>query len=132
MPSDVRHVPQFDTSWLRRHHRQNAVTWSVLALMLALMLGISFAVPPEEIESGKIWLSPTCPSKRFFGRECPSCGMTRAFAAMSRGRLAEAFGYNRGGPVVYALAWLGLGWGLFNVGRSLREANRALRRSESP
>ena len=92
------------------------------------MLGTSFAVGPDDIESGAVWLSPTCPSKRFFNRECPTCGMTRAFSCLSHGQWSRALKYNRGSPVVYALAWVGVAWGAMNVARSLREARRVDRR----
>ncbi|MBL9022159.1 MAG: DUF2752 domain-containing protein [Myxococcales bacterium] len=70
------------------------------------VLFISFAVTPEDIESGRVVLSPTCHFKLVFGRECWTCGMTRAFTALSHGRLTDALAYNRGAPLLYGLAWL--------------------------
>jgi hypothetical protein len=80
---------------------------AAVLLVLALVLAVSFVVTPEDIESGRVVLSPTCHFKAIFGRECLTCGLTRAFAALSHGRLDDAWRYNRGAPVLYALLWLG-------------------------
>lgn len=129
MPTDSQLPPMQDATWLRRHHRQNALTWGVLSTVLAFMLIVSFVVSPEDIDSGKVWLTPTCPSKRFFNVECPTCGMTRAFSALSRGHFRDAMAYNRGSPLFYLLTWVGVVWGAFNGIMSLREARRVERRS---
>ncbi len=118
-----------DVAWLSRNLRQNALTWGVLAAVLAFMLVVSFLVSPDDIDSGKVWLTPTCPSKRFFNVECPTCGMTRAFSALSRGHFRDAMEYNRGAPLFYLLTWVGVVWGTVNGIRSLREARRVERRS---
>jgi hypothetical protein len=78
------------------------------AILLAVfaVLAVSFAVSPEDIESGRVVLSPSCHFKLVFGRECWTCGMTRAFTALSHGRLTDALAYNRGAPLFYGLAWL--------------------------
>ncbi|HEU4539014.1 MAG TPA: DUF2752 domain-containing protein, partial [Polyangiaceae bacterium] len=75
--------------------------------MFALALVVSFAVTPEDIEAGRVVLSPACHFKATFGRECPTCGLTRAFCALSHGRLDDARRYNRASPPLYALWWAG-------------------------
>ena len=124
--------PASDAAFWRRHHRQNAFAWGILVVALAFMIGTSFAVHPDEIDSGAVWLSPTCPSKRFFGVECPTCGMTRGFSSLSHGLWRRAMEYNRGSPLFYALAWVGVVWGTINAARSLREARRIGRRRMNP
>lgn len=135
-PSPPRAAPQTDPSseqvFWRRHHRQNALAWAVLVAALVFMLGTSFLVHPDDIDSGAVWLSPTCPSKRLFEMECPTCGMTRGFSSLSHGLWGRAMEYNRGSPLFYALAWVGVVWGTINVARSLREAKRAGRRRTDP
>ena len=69
-------------------------------------LAVSFAVTPEDIESGRVQLSPPCPYKASHGRECASCGLTRGFSAMSHGRIADARRYNAGAPWLYLGFWL--------------------------
>ena len=44
-----------------------------------------------------------CPVKRFFGVPCPTCGSTRAFLALARGSVAEAFEIQ---PFVVAASFL--------------------------
>src|SRR5688572_26349622 len=64
-------------------------------LVIGLVLGVSFVVTPEDVEAGRVVLSPTCHFKAIFGRECLTCGLTRAFTALSHGRLDDAWRYNR-------------------------------------
>ncbi len=116
------------SQWLARYHRTNAMTWGGLVVTLAVTLAISFGVTPEDIQSGRVWLSPSCLSVQIFNHECPTCGMTRGFAALSHGRFYEALGYNRASPIVYALAWLGLGWAAHKGVCSLRRAREAARK----
>src|ERR1700760_3186466 len=78
-----------------RHMR--AVTTSVRAACFAFLLAffgtpiaISFYVRPGQIERGEVHLSPQCFLLRYTGHECPTCGMTRAFIAISHGDLATA------------------------------------------
>ncbi len=42
-----------------------------------------------------------CMSKHLLGVNCALCGMTHSFCAMGHGRLAEAFGYHRLGPLLF-------------------------------
>jgi hypothetical protein len=77
------------------------------ARVLGSALAISFVVTPEDIESGRIILSPTCPTKRYLGFECLTCGMTRAFTALGHGRFGDALSYNKLSPVAWALVWIG-------------------------
>lgn len=83
------------------------VASATLLPMLLLALVVSFSVTPEDIETGRVVLSPTCHFKATFGRECPTCGLTRAFCALSHGRLGDAQRYNRAAPALYALWWAG-------------------------
>ena len=113
-----------DVDAARKAAKQSATSWLVLIAGLLMMLVVSFVVEPKDIESGRVMLSPTCPSKALFGWECPTCGMTRGFAAMSRGLVGEALRYNRASPLMYALAWLGLAWGAVGLVRSVRAMGR--------
>jgi hypothetical protein len=46
---------------------------------------------------------PLCPSVILFHRQCPGCGLTRSFAAIGRGALAEASALNPLGPVLFGV-----------------------------
>lgn len=43
------------------------------------------------------------------GLPCPSCGMTRAFLALSHGRFREALDLHLASPGIYLAAWIVLG-----------------------
>ena len=53
----------------------------------------------------------TCPMLHLTGLPCPLCGMTRAFAALSTGRLGQAVSFNFAAPVLFVamLVWGALG-----------------------
>ncbi len=81
------------------------ILYSVLFFPLAGALFVSFLVTPEQIESGQVQLTPTCQMKMIFDRPCPTCGLSRAFSAVSHGRFSDAMQYNRASLFFYA-AWL--------------------------
>ncbi len=92
-----------------------AILLGLIALLITgtgSVIAVSLAVSPESIESGQVQLTEPCPAL-VSGEPCWSCGMTRSFTAMSRGRFATAYAYNHGGPWLYALnllALLSLSW----------------------
>lgn len=79
-----------------------ALRWVLLTftLLVALSLAGSFFSYERVVAEGHPWL----PSFHCAG--CPLCGMTRAFCALSSGRLGEALSWNRGAPALYAAFWL--------------------------
>lgn len=79
---------------------------SFVFLVPAVPLAISIVVSPEAIERGDVQLSPPCPTLLATGEECPTCGMTRGFTAMSRLRVGDAIAYNAGAPWLYLLCWI--------------------------
>ncbi len=93
--------------WLSARDRAETLGIGFLAafvfVLAAAPLFVSFLVSPEEIESGQVTLSEPCPHLATTGEPCRSCGMTRAFSAMSRGRVSAARDYNAAGPWLYAL-----------------------------
>jgi hypothetical protein len=42
-----------------------------------------------------------CPSRSIFNVECPGCGLTRSFAALTQGKVALAFQIHHVGPLLY-------------------------------
>ncbi|HNS98895.1 MAG TPA: DUF2752 domain-containing protein [Polyangiaceae bacterium] len=109
---------------MQRRQRHQAMVWGLLVLGLGGMLGVSFLVSPDDIDEGRVALTPACPTKQWFGMPCPTCGMSRAFASLSRGQWGEAMRYNRASPIVYVLTWTGLVWGSMNSLMSLHKARR--------
>jgi uncharacterized protein DUF2752 len=103
-----------------------AVVCVSLPLVGALL--VSFLVTPDDIESGRVVLSPPCTMRALFGRPCPSCGLTRGFAALSHGDIARATGYNPATVPLYILFWLGAILGVILILRRLTSGPAALKR----
>ncbi len=72
------------------------ITLAVLALLSAPVLG---AIPRQRLAA-----QPLCWSVIFFHRECAGCGLTRSFAAIGRGSVAEANHLNPLGPILFVWA----------------------------
>jgi len=62
-----------------------------ILFLYLLIPAILFVIPPESLES----LPQICLYRNIFGRECPGCGMTRAFLYVLHLRFADAFTRNR-------------------------------------
>jgi len=78
--------------------RSNTLIFFGLAAVL-----VTAAVMPDP-EHGPV----LCAFRAITSVPCPSCGMTRAFHALSHGDLRAATAFNLASPLVYAAAWLGL------------------------
>ncbi|MBX3270420.1 MAG: DUF2752 domain-containing protein [Sandaracinaceae bacterium] len=94
------------SAWFARRDGAELFGVALAAAFVLLVAGapvaISVAVSPEAIERGEVQLTPPCPV-RASGAACPTCGLTRGFAAMSRLRIGEAHAYHGAAP------WLWLG-----------------------
>jgi hypothetical protein len=100
-------------------------SWLVLALAMSFVLVTATLLTPRALEEGRAWFVPTCPTKALLGRDCPTCGMTRAFAALAHGRLTDALGYNRGSPFAFAFIAASGAAGWWQSLRTLRALRRA-------
>ena len=60
---------------------------------------------------------PPCSFRALFGRRCPSCGATTAWAWLVRGRLAEALKAHVTATVIGLLAATAAGWLLLSAVR---------------
>jgi hypothetical protein len=105
------------------------IAFGLAAAMAWGALAVSFLVTPEEIDSGRVVLSPPCTFKQMLGAECPSCGLSRSFAALSHGKWSDSLGYNRAGPVIYAAFWLGGAAALWAAARAAADLRRATTRA---
>lgn len=65
----------------------------LVSLVAITVLSFSFIWTPETLPKVDI-----CFSRHALGVSCPTCGMTRAFCAMSHGRFAQATAFN---PLVW-------------------------------
>ena len=48
-------------------------------------------------------LPELCTSRRFFGIDCPGCGLTRCFIALMHGDLRSAWSFNPAGILLFAI-----------------------------
>jgi len=72
-------------------------------LLLSAVFLISVFYNPPDVPHFSI-----CIFKNVTGLDCPGCGLTRSFCALSKGNLAKAFYFNKLGPflyVVFVFAW---------------------------
>ena len=102
----------------------------ILGLALIAVLG-SFLLEPSgngglrvtvPIWGSRVPLPDTCLSRTVLGISCPGCGLTRSFAATSRGEIQTALWFNPCGPMLFILCCLQIPYRImvyFNVGRSL-------------
>ncbi|MBM4017868.1 MAG: DUF2752 domain-containing protein [Planctomycetes bacterium] len=81
----------------------HAVTAALAAAVIAAsFLGVDrWRVPGLESIGGEG--TSICMLKRMTGLPCPTCGLTRSFCDISRGRWGEAVGHHPLGPALYAL-----------------------------
>jgi len=56
-----------------------------------------------------------CVSKHLLGIRCALCGMTHSFCAMGHGRLAEAFGCHRLGPLLFCFILFQIPYRIFAI-----------------
>ena len=98
------------------------------AVFLASFLGADRWRPWPGAEGGREG-NTLCVLRHLTGLPCLTCGMTRSFCAISRGRFVEAFEHHPLGPVVYvalAAAMFRSGWIAATGRRRLERVARML------
>lgn len=108
-----------------RYASPRAMEWCYHTAVLAssiLTIVASFLMVLDD--GGKVYLpgaelplAQACYSKLFFGVDCPGCGLTRSFLAISSGNLVDAIRFNAAGLVVYSFVVLQLVWQPFQMAR---------------
>jgi hypothetical protein len=75
-----------------------------------IIVCISFVFTPSDLENknGMAKIIPQCMFKKLTGLPCPTCGMSRAFCSVSRGRVDDAIHYNLFVIIVYPLVIAGI------------------------
>ncbi len=75
------------------------IVWTMITFILMLILLLPFAASKQTV----LAISPTCVSIIKNHRECPMCGMTRSFIAISNGHFSRANQFNRGSIILYGI-----------------------------
>ena len=83
--------------------RTSHVSYLVILLLFLLVPFLVSLKPvsPRPLSLLGIPLPPGCPSRQLFNVECPGCGMTRSFVALTHGQWKLAWDYHRIGIVLY-------------------------------
>jgi hypothetical protein len=115
-------------------HRERDAALRMLAFGIAFValagsLVASFCITPEAIESGAVVLWPTCTFRQLFDAPCPTCGLTRAFSALSHGRMRDALNFHGAAPLVYAGFWIGALASLLAFSSAARQRYGRLRKT---
>lgn len=79
---------------------------AALGLPTWYALLVSVVVSPEALERGDAVVAPSCWLRALLGAPCPTCGLTRAFAALGHGDVERALALHRAAPAVYAVYWI--------------------------
>jgi len=84
----------------------------VLGVVLSGMVAVAIWLHPAEEGCGTHQQlgMPPCSFRVAFGRRCPSCGMTTAWACLVRGQLGDAVRANAGGVLLGTAAIVAAPW----------------------
>ncbi len=84
--------------WIwKKEKASELISYHISAMIIVLpVLAASFLFTPEQVEgrSGVASLMPKCLFKSVTGIPCPTCGMSRAFCAISHCEFRKAYEYN--------------------------------------
>jgi hypothetical protein len=75
------------------------IVWLTLSGLILFVLILPYVLPVESINA----LTPQCPWKLKYNRDCPLCGMTKSFALISHGYITEGWRIRASAPILYAL-----------------------------
>ncbi len=104
--------------------RRDLIFHVVLLAVAIAVLAMSFVMRSvgEELvylPGSYIPLPPSCASRQLFGIDCPGCGLTRSFIAISSGQWQRAWHFNPGSFFVYLFVLGQIPWRGYQIWRIL-------------
>jgi hypothetical protein len=105
----------------RRLGRRERLALAAVGLVLVGLLAVAVWIPPSPTGYGahrRLGLPP-CMFLTLFGRPCPTCGMTTAWAHLMKGHWLAALQANAGGALLCLLASAAAPW---TLGSAIRGA----------
>ena len=93
----------FITQWVGKKRRELTPAARLIFVFAASILVLSFIFRPDSLPSIEL-----CLFHAVTGLQCPGCGLTRAFCAISHGQFVRAWQLNPFSFHLYALSVLGV------------------------
>jgi len=98
----------FNTKNACKERSKSVSTARMIQLVAIFVIAVSFILRPDLLSGIEL-----CAFHALTGLQCPGCGMTRAFCAISHGQFADAWKLNPVSFYFYTLTILGLVYPLF-------------------
>jgi len=83
--------------FIRDFNKSLFIAWVIISVVILLIQIAPFILHEEFLLS----LTPTCVFKKYFDKECFSCGMTHSFISISKGNFDEAYRWNNFSVYLY-------------------------------
>ena len=77
--------------------------FTLVLCSVVVLLAVVMSPSTGFLHLGGFEVPELCAWRRWFGVECPGCGMTRSFVFMGHGSIAAAWGMNKIGPPLFLL-----------------------------
>ncbi len=86
---------------------------SIVILGLSLVLSVQDSGTTSAVTIGGVELPPMCGSRYWFETDCPGCGLTRSFIALSSGDLTKSIQFHRVGWLLWIAVVLQIPYRIF-------------------
>ena len=99
---------------LRSRHWTMLVV-GIVVISMSMLLSVRDSGSEAKVSMVGIELPPLCGSRIWFGSDCPGCGLTRSFIALSSGEFAKSLEYHRVGWLMWLAIVLQLPYRVFSL-----------------
>jgi hypothetical protein len=122
-PNAIRQLPP---EFLRSEITLHTVFATFAAIVILLSIFMRHDGPESVFLPGlNVPMPEICSSRRVLGVDCPGCGLTRSFIAISHGDVSRAWRLNRASIAVYLFVAIQVPWHLLQIW-FLKKRGRAL------